>query len=98
MTRTLKRINHNVKHIPTSLLYEIRENQYRSRCANYDYCPHAIDMEIMNRASELILDPDQLILKDFKRLLESQGINPQSKLGKLWIADLFDEAEKKCII
>jgi hypothetical protein len=98
MTRTLKRINHNVKHIPTSLLYEIRENQYRSRCANYDYEPTAIEAEIIKRAGELILDPDQLILKDFKRLLESQGINPQSKIGKLWLSDLFDEAEKKCII
>jgi hypothetical protein len=98
MTRTLKRINHNVKHISTSLLYEIRENQYRSRCANYDYCPHAVDSELSSR---IVADqsPEEMIINDLKRTIaDNTGLDQRSTLGKLWLEDLIDDAINRGIL
>lgn len=94
MARSLRGINDNVDNMTLKQLEAIAENQYRSACCRYDYCPKSIEYAIAKRITDKpLLDVETMIINDLKSVIWfNTGLDQRSILGKLWLEDLINDA------
>lgn len=65
--RSKKRVNEASKHMTVEQLKRIQENSYRSKCLNYDYEPHSIDLMLINKLSKQWEVENNRMLEQYNR-------------------------------